>query len=396
MRTWKNVRLSSLFLENTTRNSDFAVKQAFQFYFGTIVPKKEYELTDDLIETYRKYTVIKVGDIVINGLNLNYDFVSQRVGLAEDDGIITSAYIVLRPRVELNIKYYCYFLKALDAHRVFHGMGTGIRLTLSYKDLKNYPLPVPPLSEQNQIVRFLDYKVSRIDKLISIRQRQITELEDLKKTIISKAVTKGLNPDVPMKGSGAKWIGDIPAEWEVVKLKRICTMKSGTNLVSEQINTSVGAYLVFGGNGIRGYYNEYNIDGDYILIGRQGALCGNVHKVSGKIWATDHAVITKIQSNVNINYAYYLLLDMNLNQYSSDTAAQPGLSVNVIKNLTTIIPPLPEQNQIAAYLDKKCAQIDKAISNTQRQIAELTDLKARLISDAVTGKIDIRGITIND
>ena len=396
MRTWKNVRLSSLFLENTTRNSDFAVKQAFQFYFGTIVPKKEYELTDDLIETYRKYTVIKVGDIVINGLNLNYDFVSQRVGLAEDDGIITSAYIVLRPRVELNIKYYCYFLKALDAHRVFHGMGTGIRLTLSYKDLKNYPLPVPPLSEQNQIVRFLDYKVSRIDKLISIRQRQITELEDLKKTIISKAVTKGLNPDVPMKDSGVKWIGDIPAEWEVVKLKRICTMKSGTNLVSEQINTSVGAYLVFGGNGIRGYYNEYNIDGDYILIGRQGALCGNVHKVSGKIWATDHAVITKIQSNVNINYAYYLLLDMNLNQYSSDTAAQPGLSVNVIKNLTTIIPPLPEQNQIAAYLDKKCAQIDKAISNTQRQIAELTDLKARLISDAVTGKIDIRGITIND
>lgn len=367
---WKTVKLSSLFVENKTKNNNFLVSRAFQFYFGTIVPKKEYELTNDLIETYKKYTIIKKGDIIINGLNLNYDFVTQRVGLAEEEGIMTSAYIAIRPKVELNNKFYCYFFKTLDAHKMFHGMGSGIRLTLSYDDLKSYLLPLPPLSEQNQIAKFLDEKISKLNKLISIRQQEISELRELKKAIINKAVTKG--------------------DWKRVRLKRLCTMKAGINLISEQINPSNGAYPVFGGNGIRGYYNKYNINGKYILIGRQGALCGNIHKVDGKVWATDHAVITEFHSNVNIDYAYYLLLNMNLNQYSSDTAAQPGLSVNVIKNLTTSIPPLSEQNEIADYLDKKCSQIDALITNHEKQITELNELKARLISDAVTGKIDVR------
>lgn len=253
-------------------------------------------------------------------------------------------------------------------------MGTGIRLTLSYRDLKCLQLPVPPIEEQDQIARYLDWKISGIDRLITTRRQELANLEDLKKSVITRAVTRG--------------------NWERVRLKRVCTMRAGKNLTSEQINPDAGNYPVYGGNSIRGYYSDYNIDGKYILIGRQGALCGNVHRVSGKVWATDHAVITKFCGDVDINYAYYLLLYMNLNQYSSDTAVQPGLSMSVIKKLPAIIPPLSEQHKIAGYLDKICSKIDSAITNFITQIDTLKELKASLISDTVTGKIDVRNIPV--
>lgn len=151
-------------------------------------------MTPSLIDTYSKYTLVDEGDIVINCLNLNYDFVSQRVAIVKNSGIITSAYISLRARnADINPLYYCYYFKAMDARKMFHGMGTGIRLTLSYNELRNVPIPVPPRAEQDQIVRFLDWKVSEINKLIGIRRKEIQELEELKNTIVSDVVTGKIN-----------------------------------------------------------------------------------------------------------------------------------------------------------------------------------------------------------
>ena len=129
---WRSVRLASLFHENTVKNEDFLLSNALQFRYGSIVQKKKFDLTSDLIETYKKYTLIQPGDIMINGLNLNYDFITQRVALVPSTGIITSAYICLRPRNSVNYRFYTYYLKALDALKVFNGLGTGIRLTLSF------------------------------------------------------------------------------------------------------------------------------------------------------------------------------------------------------------------------------------------------------------------------
>jgi len=185
---WGQSRLSSLFVENAAKNTSFAEENALQLFFGSIIPKKKYELTEDLIEIYKKYTIVSPGDIMINGLNLNYDFVSQRVALVKKCGIITSAYIALRLRdaVKTNERYYCYLLKAMDAKKLFHGMGTGIRLTLSFKDLKNVMLPVPPRPEQDQIVQFLDWKGSSINKIIGLKQKQISTLKELMQAEIEK------------------------------------------------------------------------------------------------------------------------------------------------------------------------------------------------------------------
>lgn len=186
-----------------------------------------------------------------------------------------------------------------------------------------------------------------------------------------------------MKDSGIEWIGEIPQEWKVLSLKYICSMQAGKNLASEQI-VEEGLYPVYGGNGQRGFFNEYNCEGEKLVVGRQGALCGNVHKVKGRIWATEHAIMTDATSLSNRDFLYYLLIGMNLNQYVSSTAAQPGLAVSTIQNVKTCIPSLAEQEQISRFLDIECARIDAVIEQTRASIEEYKKLKQAVITQAVT------------
>lgn len=186
-----------------------------------------------------------------------------------------------------------------------------------------------------------------------------------------------------MKNSGVKWIGDIPSEWVVSKIKYHCAMQSGDNLTSNDIE-SEGEYAVYGANGFRGYYNQFNCEGTHILIGRQGALAGNVHIVDGKYWATDHAVVTKITDSTNEKFLYYSLISANLNQYAFVTAAQPGLAVSVIINKSIPIPPLPEQQAIAEFLDVKCAEIDGLLADLDAEVKTLAEYKKSIIAETVT------------
>lgn len=186
-----------------------------------------------------------------------------------------------------------------------------------------------------------------------------------------------------MKDSGVVWIGEIPADWDVLPLKRLCSMQAGKNLISEQIKLS-GEYPVYGGNGLRGYFDEFNNDGEYLLVGRQGALCGNVHRVAGRFWATEHAIVTSTSPLVKADFLYYLLTAMDLNQYASDVAAQPGLSVNSILNVKTCSTSFAQQIRIAAFLDKKCAEIDAVLEKARTSIEEYKKLKQAIITQAVT------------
>ena len=186
------------------------------------------------------------------------------------------------------------------------------------------------------------------------------------------------------KDSGVKWIGEIPGHWECRKLKFLTSsMQSGDNLTAIQIK-EIGKYPVYGGNGIRGYYDDSNCNKQCIVIGRQGALCGNVHIVKKPFWATDHAVVTYANENTDLDFLFYLTKAMNLNQYASQTAAQPGIAVSAIKNIYTCYPPLPEQEAIVTYLDSKVAKIDEYISIAEKKIAALEELKQTIIAEAVT------------
>lgn len=190
---WEIKRIASLFTGKVDMNYDFVYKNAYKFNYGTLVPKNEIGDIEEYRATYVKYSIIKRGDILINGLNLNYDFVSQRVALAPEDGIITSAYIVARPRKGTNSSYYTYLLKTMDNMKLFHGMGTGIRLTLSFDELKKQLIPVPSLKEQHEIVSYIEERVSKVNSLISELEGEIEYLKEYKQKLIADCVTGQIN-----------------------------------------------------------------------------------------------------------------------------------------------------------------------------------------------------------
>ncbi len=186
-----------------------------------------------------------------------------------------------------------------------------------------------------------------------------------------------------MKDSGVEWIGEIPEQWQVCAVKNLCSMEAGKSLSADSIREE-GLFPVYGGNGVRGFYSDNNCDGAVILIGRQGALCGNVHIADGRIWATEHAVITRNYSITDLKYLYYLLTAMELNQYVTTVAAQPGLAVGTIKNIKTLLPPFIEQKKIGKYLNGVCVKIDSIIMKQQTIIEKLKEYKISLVTEAVT------------
>lgn len=195
-----------------------------------------------------------------------------------------------------------------------------------------------------------------------------------------------MKPYEKYKDSGVEWIGKVPEHWEVKRLKWIGFFRSGEGITSEMIFPE-GDFPVFGGNGIRGFYNKFTHDGTFILIGRQGALCGNIQYGKGKFWASEHAIVVHPLVEYAVIFLGELLRSMNLNQYSV-AAAQPGLSVEMIKNLKIPFPPLPEQTAIANYLDQKTGEIDQLIAQKERLLALWEEEKTALINQAVTRGLD--------
>lgn len=192
---WNVKRLGAFFNNNISSNSEYKFDKAYKFNYGTIVPKNEIGDVSDLKETYLKYSILKKNDIIINGLNLNYDFVSQRVAISPADCIITSAYIVLRPVSNTYSLYFLQLFKAMDSQKLFHGMGTGIRLTLSFNELKSQMLPIPPIEEQRAIVEYIEQKNKVIDDMIANLRAEIDFLTEYKQRMIADAVTGQIKID---------------------------------------------------------------------------------------------------------------------------------------------------------------------------------------------------------
>jgi type I restriction enzyme, S subunit len=187
------------------------------------------------------------------------------------------------------------------------------------------------------------------------------------------------------KDSGVEWLGEIPAHWQVKALKHIAFMKSGETISPDQLTED--GFPVFGGNGFRGYTKTFTNEGCFVLIGRQGALCGNVNYAEGQFFASEHAIVVYPLNKENYFWLGESIRLADLNRFSQ-SAAQPGIAVNVIKNVLFPYPPLPEQTAIADFLDRKTAQIDQAVAIKEQQISLLKERKQILIQNAVTRGLD--------
>ena len=342
--------------------------------------RREEGFTNSLKEI--GYQGIEPGDLIVHGM----DGFAGAIGISDSRGKASPVLNVMDSNQ--NKRYLMYYLRAMAYKDVFMALSTGIRVRscdLRWNKLSVFPFLIPTSHEQSAIAAYLDTQCAKIDEIIAQAKASIEDYKQWKASIIYEAVTKGLDPNVEMKDSGIEWIGRMPAHWTAPALKHLCTMQAGKNLISEQISTS-GRYPVYGGNGQRGYYSDYNVNGNFLLVGRQGALCGNVHCVSGKFWATEHAVVTTPSKITNISYLYYLLIAMDLNQYASNSAAQPGLSVGNILTVKTLLPPIDEQVRISEFLDNCCPRIDEVITEKQSLIDDLESYKKSLIYEVVTGK----------
>lgn len=388
---WNLVKSKRLFRETSIKNHpDEELLSATQN--KGVVPRHMLDTRVVMpMGNFESFKLVKEGNFVIS-------LRSFQGGLeySKYRGIVSPAYNVIEETTGQNRMYYKYLFKSKTFISELQRNVTGIRQgkNIDVKDFKEIVLPVPEREEQDQIVKYLDYKLAKINKFIKAKKKLIAILKEQKLAIINQAVTKGLDPDVKMKPSGIEWLGDVPEHWETCKLKNLGYFKSGTNLTSLQIEDN-GEFPVYGGNGLRGYYDKYTHDGEYILIGRQGALCGNVHLIAGKFWPTEHAVVVTINKNVDILWLSFMLQAMNLNQYSQ-SAAQPGLAVENIKNLRTILPEFNHQIEIGLYIDKKIKAIDLSINKILNEIQLVNEYNNSLISNVVTGRVDVRQIIIEE
>lgn len=327
-------------------------------------------------------------------------------GLANGIGFGTTELAVLRPKKDCVGKWLWYITVSQpfreNGKSFMYGAGGQKRVPDDFT--RNYLCPFPSLSTQQSIAAFLDSETGKIDGLVKDYEELIVLLHEKRQALISHAVTRGLSelvnptdPDfaqystpVTFNPSGVEWLGDIPEGWDVVPLKFITRMQSGDFIDAAEIHEE-GIYPVMGGNGLRGYADNFNTEGDYPLIGRQGALCGNVNLSTGKFRATEHAIVCYTFSSTNHIWLYWNLQNMNLGQYSM-TAAQPGLSVDVIKNIRSPFPAVLVQEAIALFLSRETSKIDSLIKETEEAIGLLKEHRSALITSAVTGKINVEGI----
>lgn len=348
---------------------------------------------------YPEAYVIRKGDILI-GMDGDFNvaewcgedaLLNQRVCKIEDTKKMSSKfayYLLPRPLNLLNDVCYATTVKHLSTY-----------------DVMGLFLPIPPLNEQTAIAEYLDKKCGSIDKVIATQERRIEMLGELKQSIITEAVTRGINPNAPIKDSGIDWIGKIPEHWEAIPLKFTGSFGNGLTYHPEDVVESDGI-LVLRSSNIQDDVLDFEDTvfvkscpeflmvrpGDIIICSRNGSasLVGKCAMVKDEINATFGAFMMRYRPYQNPNFGFYLLqaaLKMYKGLYSTTTINQ--LTMGVIAQIHVAIPPVAEQTAIAEYLDRKCARIDSAIAKAKREVGLLREFKQSIITEAVTGKIKV-------
>lgn len=298
---------------------------------------------DETIVYKHKEPVVIFGDHTKNIKYVDFNFVVGADGTH-----------ILSTKKDINPKFFYYVLKSIKLRELGYAR--------HYKLLKEKYIPVPPLSEQQSIVDYLDSAFAKIDAMKANAEKQLIEA----RALFQKALTKAMEPK---------------EGWTNMKLGEFAYMKAGDFVKASEIFSEYkdGLFPCYGGNGFRGYVRESNQDGDYCMIGRQGALCGCINRAKGIFRTTEHAVIVKPYDNIPTSLVYYMLISLNLNKYSTG-AAQPGLSVkNIAEQVIISVPPKEEYNRIASRLDSLSAHVRELEEVTQKTIAECDALKQALL-----------------
>ena len=401
--TWKITKFKNLFCLRSTKNTGNRELLSVYLDKGVI----SYSDSDGMqvhkpSESLAAYQNVEIGDFVLN----NQQAWRGSVGVSKYRGIISPAYFVYSMTDECYAPYMNYLLRDSSMVHQYElasrGVGT-IQRNLFAPWLKNRIVLIPPIYEQKEIAIFLDSQCSEIDVISADIQKEIEILEQYKRSVITEAVTKGLNPDVEMKDSGIEWVGNVPAHWDVRPLyyyfaerKKKNYLGQEQNLLSlsygkvirKDINTSEGL--------LPGSFNGYNIiePGDIVL--RLTDLQNDKRSLRTGL-VKEHGIITsayvtlKAAKEVVPEYFHYLLhaYDVMKVLYNMGNGVRQGLNYSELSKMHIVAPPIDEQKNIAAYLDAKCKEIESIIESKKQQLTVIDSYKKSLIYEYVTGKKEV-------
>ena len=408
---WEIVPVRSCFDEVRTKNTDGQEQNALQFKSGNIISKTNFNasMDDYVADTITNYTVVLPDTVMINGLNLNYDFKSLRVALVKEKGVITSAYLAIFPdRKKISPQYATYLFKGYETKMAFHNMGAGIRRTLGYKEFKNQPLLLPSEKEQNKISAYLDSKYSHIDIMLSKIRSSIEEYKKLKQAVITQAVTKGVRGEREMKDSGVEWIGEIPKEWICEKIKYATSISRGLfNHRPRNDERYYNGKYPFIQTGDVANATKYIVSYSQTLneLGKavskefpKGTLTmtiaanvGDVAILNFDAYFPDSVVGFIPNKNIRTLYLFYVFSAMK-DEFTRTAIKSTQLNLNIDRVKETFIPVtlnVNEQCEIENYLESKCAAIDGLIAKKEQLVKELEGYKKSLIYEVVTGKREV-------
>jgi len=367
--------------------------------FSEVQEKRTNVTSEDL----SKYQAVDPGDFVLN----NQQAWRGSVGVSRHTGIVSPAYLVLDldTRIESEFANLLFRGPTMVAQYLIASKGVGsIQRNLYWPHLKRVSTLLPPLPEQAAIVRYLDHVDRRVRRLTRAKRKLIALLTEQKQAIIHRAVTHGLDPDVPLKDSGVEWLGEVPEHWEVVPGRACIYEKAEPNtgmVESTVLSLSYGRIIVKPKEKLRGLVPEsfetYQVIDPGDVICRPTDLQNDRTSLRFGI-AGDRGIITSAYMCIRTlprldgRYGHLLLHAYDLKKvfYGFGSGLRQNLSWEDFKYLPCVVPPLPEQTAIVEYLDQATADIDTTISRAEREIDLLNEYRTRLIADVVTGKLDVR------
>lgn len=399
---WAIKPLYCFFSERKNKNILGKEDNLLSLSYGKVI-RKDINTNEGLLPSnYNGYNIVEAGDIVIRPTDLQNDQRSLRTGLVTERGIITSAYIALKPLSNINSRFYHYLLHTYDTLKVFYNMGGGVRQGLSYDEFAKLKIYSPSSSEQQRIADFLDRECGKIDSIIADVEKQIELLKKYKRSVIFEAVTKGLEPSVQMKDSGIKWIGNIPCNWNVDKIKYHLRRNEKRNPGNQQVLSVYREYGVIPKDSRDDNHNVTSEDVSKYKYVRPGSLVINKMKAwQGSLAVSDYEGIVspayfifEFMGHAFINkYLHYLLRGAYKDEFRRISGGiregQWDLSPDEFMNTLVTIPPVKEQEKIISYIDKKCAEIDGVIADKKEQLDILENYKKSIIYEYVTGKKEV-------
>lgn len=396
--TWQMGRIGGLYLLRNEKVSDRDYPPLSVTNKG-IVPQLETAAKSNAHDDRKK---VMVGDFAINSRSDR----RGSCGISPYEGSVSLINTILAPKAEMHPKYYDWLFHTIQFGDEFYKWGHGIvddLWTTGWQDMKRILIPLPPLAEQRTIATYLDSRCAEIDAIAADIQSQIDVLEQYRRSIITEAVTNGLNPDAEMRDSGIEYVGFVPAHWSQHPLyyyfgerKNKNVLGLETNLLSLSYGRIVRRDIDSSDGLLPQSFNTYNIieAGDIII--RPTDLQNDKRSLRTGL-SREHGIITsayiamKPLKRINVAYFHYLLhaFDVMKVFYNMGNGVRQGLNFSEFSRLMVLEPPIDEQDTIVSELDAKCAEIDAIIEDKKKQLAVIEEYKKSLIFEYVTGKKEV-------